>query len=247
MWLLAAVATPGVMFSGSQMFAYAHMRAMGRARAIGPHAARQRRRSTSTSSWRGRPGHDDGVELADAGSARCAGAGPSAGHLARAGARRGCWRCSSSSACSSSPCRCRPAIAFTFVTVGAREHLLVSRHACIGTSSAPRAGRRILCSSLLVNMQLMLAALFGPRRDAVRRRCRCRSRRLLGMIVALGVDRRLRAARCCRRIATAARGVMWNPAAWFVGVYRWIAGDSREVFAVLAARGALAGVAHHRG
>ena len=35
---------------------------------------------------------------------------------------------------------------------------------------------------------------------------------------------------------------MWNPAAWFAGIYRWIAGDPRPIFAVLAARGAIAGV-----
>ena len=35
---------------------------------------------------------------------------------------------------------------------------------------------------------------------------------------------------------------MWNPAAWFVGIYRWVAGDERAVFSMLAARGALAGM-----
>jgi hypothetical protein len=32
----------------------------------------------------------------------------------------------------------------------------------------------------------------------------------------------------------------WNPAAWFVGLYRWIAGDPRPVMAILAARAAAA-------
>ncbi len=34
--------------------------------------------------------------------------------------------------------------------------------------------------------------------------------------------------------------VMWNPAAWFVGVYRWVAGDRREVFTLLATKAAVA-------
>ena len=37
-------------------------------------------------------------------------------------------------------------------------------------------------------------------------------------------------------------GILWNPAAWFVGIYRWVAGDERPVFALLAIRGAIAGV-----
>jgi len=40
----------------------------------------------------------------------------------------------------------------------------------------------------------------------------------------------------------ASASVMWNPAAWFVGVYRWIGGDERPIFSTLAARGAIAGV-----
>jgi len=36
--------------------------------------------------------------------------------------------------------------------------------------------------------------------------------------------------------------VMANPAAWFAGIYRWVMGDDRPLFAVLAWRGALAAV-----
>ena len=93
---------------------------------------------------------------------------------------------------------------------------------------------------LLVNAQLLLAALFGP--GAIKAATLpLQLAAMTGMIAGLDlvwIDHESASAHA----VDAGGGILWNPAAWFVGIYRWVAGDERPVFALLAIRGAIAGV-----
>ena len=127
-------------------------------------------------------------------------------------------------------------IAFNFVSSGADNitqfPFLVAGHivaAFLGTATVFFA---------LLNAQLLLAVVSGPRgiRAAA---LPLQLASLLGMIAAFASSQNLGHLLVD---ATAANAVLWNPLAWFLGVYRWIGGDERAVFATLAARGAIAGV-----
>ena len=127
------------------------------------------------------------------------------------------------------------AVAFTFVTVGDSSVTEVPRRI------AGHIGSTMLSAAfvffLLINVQLILAALLGPRAVAIAT-VPLQAAALAGMVGALSFTPRLADALLLEQ-PVASAWVMWNPAAWFVGVYRWVAGDGRDVFATLAgARGA---------
>jgi hypothetical protein len=129
-------------------------------------------------------------------------------------------------------------IAHPFVTVGAEDILTLPGKILGHIVSATLAGAFVFF--VLVNAQLMLAAVFGP--GAIRAATLpLQLAAMAGMIVALissgSVTNVLLA-----HATDAGGGILWNPAAWFVGIYRWISGDARPVFAMLAARGAIAGL-----
>jgi hypothetical protein len=90
----------------------------------------------------------------------------------------------------------------------------------------------------LVDLQLIAAVAFGPR--GVRALTwPLQAAALLAMVAAVSATGPMADAILAQGAATEAT-VAWNPAAWFVGVYRWVAGDVRTVFSGLAARAAWA-------
>jgi hypothetical protein len=128
------------------------------------------------------------------------------------------------------------AVAFTFVTVGpANVGEIAARIAGHMAATMLAAGFVFFA---LVDMQLLLAATLGPRAMAVATSL-LEGAALLGMVGALSFTTRLADVLLSPETAGSA-WVMWNPPAWFVGVYRWISGDDRDVYVVLALRGAIA-------
>ncbi|HEX7284061.1 MAG TPA: hypothetical protein VF239_18535 [Vicinamibacterales bacterium] len=127
-------------------------------------------------------------------------------------------------------------IAFNFVSSGA-DNITQFPFLVAGHIAAAFLGTATIFFALL-NGQLLLASLFGPRGiRAVSLPLQLAA--LLGMIAAFASSQNF------GRLlvdATAANSVLWNPLAWFLGVYRWIGGDERAVFGTLALRGAIAGV-----
>lgn len=130
------------------------------------------------------------------------------------------------------------AIAFNFVSVGAGNITEFPARVLGHIVAAVLAGGSVFF--LLLSIQLVLAAVFGPR--AIRFvTLPLQIAALLGIIAALASSEGFASA-MLEQGATAGAGVLWNPAAWFVGVYRWIGGEERAIFATLAARGALGGI-----
>jgi hypothetical protein len=127
--------------------------------------------------------------------------------------------------------------AHPFVTIGAENIAQFPTRVLGHITGATLAGAFVFF--LLVNTQLLLAALFGP--GAVGKvTLPLQLAAMVGMIAALVSSGSIASLLTARAEDGAA--LLWNPAVWFVGIYRWVSGDSRPVFALLAARGALAGV-----
>lgn len=128
------------------------------------------------------------------------------------------------------------AFAFTFVTVGDSQLLDVPARI------AGHIGATVLGAAfvffLLVCVQLLLAATFGPRAVALMT-WPLQVGAVLAVVVAVSATGRLADA-LLSPAAQADVAVMWNPAAWFVGLYRYIAGDPRVIFTALAARAVVA-------
>jgi hypothetical protein len=128
------------------------------------------------------------------------------------------------------------AVAFTFVTLGE------SSATSVLSGIAGHIAAVVLGSALvffaLIDVQLVLAAAFGPR--AVHLAAwPLQALTMVAMVGALSFTSQVADALLTANAGQDAR-VMWNPAAWFVGVYRWIAGEERVMFGVLAARGTAA-------
>ena len=131
------------------------------------------------------------------------------------------------------------AIAYNFVSVGAENITQFPGRVLGHIVAATLAGGSVFF--LLLTIQLALAALFGPR--AIRFiTLPLQLGSLLGMIAALSTSAAIVRPILIDGIA-AGPLVMWNPAAWFAGVYRWVYGDGREIFTLLALRGFAAGIA----
>ena len=234
MWMLAAIATPGVMMSGSLMFAYAHQRALGRAVQDRSMMVSQAFHVDFVMAVSGliamlvwssmTPDRRDALVL---------------GHLPITLQQQASARLLALLkffglfvAAVSVPA----GTAFTFVTLGAHE-----------VSWFPgRLAAHVVATSLgaafvfftLLNLQLLLAALGGPR--AVRFAAwPLQAAAILGLIAVFSSTERF-ALGLVRSGLDADPWVMWNPAAWFAGVYRWLANDPRDAFAMLASRGAIA-------
>jgi hypothetical protein len=128
------------------------------------------------------------------------------------------------------------AVAFTFVTAGDASLAEVGARIA-GHIAATLLGAAFVFFSL-VAAQLALAAAGGP--AAVRvATWPLQAAALVAMVGALSFTTRL-ADVLVAPDASASPWVSWNPAAWFIGMYRWLAGDPRQVFASLALRGVLA-------
>lgn len=240
-WLLALVATPGVMFSASEVFRWAHLRAMGIRR--GDPLIVDQALLTSQAF------HIDfvmavsglvtmlvwGSLTPDRRDALVLGSLPVTPREQAYGRLLALLKFFAMFIVAVAV---PTAIAFNFVSVGA-DNLLDLPGLVLGhVVAATLAGGAVFF--LLLNTQLILAALFGPR--AIRFvTLPLQLAALAGMIAALASAEGFAHA-MLRQGSDAAAGVMLNPAAWFVGVYRWVGGDERAVFATLAARGAIAGI-----
>lgn len=238
MWMLAAIATPGVMGSGTLMFAYAHQRALGATsmdRLMIVHQALHVDFVMALSGlvtmlvWSSlTPDRRDAMVL---------------GHLPVTTRQQAFARLlallkffSLFIVALSVPA----GVAFNFVTLGTQEVFWLPGRLIAHVGATALAGAFVFFS--LVNAQLLLAVVGGPR--AVRiATWPLQVAAILGLIAAIASTERF-AVGLLRFGLDASPWVAWNPAAWFTGVYRWLANDPREVFAVLASRGALAALAN---
>ena len=240
MWLLALVATPGVMASGSQIFFWAHIRAMG-SRMNDPLIV-------DRALLQSQAFHIDfvmavaglvtmivwGSLTPDRRDALVLGPLPITAREQALGRLLALMKFFAMFICAVAV---PTAIAYNFVSVGADNITEFPARVVGHIVAAVLAGGSVFF--LLLNIQLLLAAMFGPR--AIRFvTLPLQFAALLGIIAALASSEGF--ARAMLSDGAAAGGVMWNPAAWFIGVYRWIAGEEREIFATLAARGALSGI-----
>ena len=129
-------------------------------------------------------------------------------------------------------------VAHPFVTVGAEQIFELPGRILGHITAAVFAGGFVFF--LLVNAQLVLAALFGPgaiKAVTLPLQMLAMAGMILGLISSGSITNLLLA-----HANDAGGGLLWNPAAWFVGIYRWVAGDPRPVFGMLAIRGVFAGV-----
>jgi hypothetical protein len=128
------------------------------------------------------------------------------------------------------------AIAFNFVSGGAETVLRIPQLVAGHVVAVLLATGFVFF--LLLNTQLVLAALFGPR--AVRFIALPLQLASIGTVIAA-----LAWARDFGRalVGDVPDGMLWHPLAWFLGVYRWIGGDDRAIFAALAWRGVIASAA----
>jgi hypothetical protein len=125
-------------------------------------------------------------------------------------------------------------IVFTFVTLGASGLGNVLAH--VAGHIAGVVGGSAFVFFILVDLQLLVAATLGPR--AVRTLTwPLQAAALLAMVASLSMASAMADA---IRADGASRSTIlaWNPAAWFVGLYRWVAGDTRPIFSLLAGRAA---------
>jgi hypothetical protein len=238
MWMLAAIATPGVMMSGSLMFAYAHQRALGPAVLDRSMMVNQAFHVDFVMAISGvvtmlvwsslTPDRRDALVL---------------GHLPVTMREQAFARLLALLkffglfiVALSVP----TGVVFTFVTLGAQEVFWFPGRVMAHVGATVLGGAFVFFT--LVNVQLLLAALAGPR--AVRLATwPLQAAAILGLIAAIGATERFAIA-MIRFGLDAGPWVTSNPAAWFAGVYRWLANDQREVFSVLASRGAIAALAN---
>ena len=236
LWLLAFLAVPGVMFSGSQLFAYAHLRHQ-------PFEVIDRtllQRETfhidfvmgvaglvTMMIWSSlTPDRRDAHVL---GTLPITARQQALGRLLALLTFFGLFI-----AAMAVP----TGVAHPFVTVGPEQIFELPGRILGHITAAVFAGGFVFF--LLVNAQLILAALFGPgaiKAVTLPLQMLAMAGMILGLISSGSITNLLLA-----HANDAGGGLLWNPAAWFVGIYRWVAGDSRPVFGMLAIRGALAGV-----
>jgi hypothetical protein len=126
------------------------------------------------------------------------------------------------------------AVAFNFVS-GGPETIRILPQLIVGHIAAATLGAAFVFF-LLLDTQLVLAVLFGPR--AVRFIALPLQLASIGAVIAA-----LASAQDFGRslLGPGADALLWHPLAWFAGIYRWIGGDERAIFAALAMRGAAAG------
>jgi hypothetical protein len=234
MWLLAALATPGVMMSGSQYYFYAH------ARTFAPEAqdrilfvsqvfhvdfAMAVAGLVTMLVWTSlTPDRRDALVL---------------GPLPLRATEQAWARLAALTrffTIFAAAVALPTAVVFTFVTAGASDAGAMPARMAGHVSGAMLGAAFVFFA--LIGAQLVLAATWGPRAVRVAT-LPLQGMALLAMVGVLALTGRLADAMLGAEAAGNAL-VMWNPAAWFVGVYRWVAGDPREVFAVLALRAAVA-------
>jgi hypothetical protein len=228
MWLLAALATPGVMFSGSQYYFYAHARTFAPAlqdrilfvsQAFHVAFAMAMAGLMTMLVWTSiAPDRRDALVL---------GSLPvTSGEQARAKLLALVRVFTIFATAVSVP----TAVAFTFVTVGDASGAEFVRRV-VGHIGSTMLGAGFVFF-WIVAVHVLLAATWGPRAVAAAA-LPLQVAALLALVLAISMTGRLADA-LLSTTAASDSALFWNPAAWFVGIYRWIAGDGREVFATLA-------------
>ncbi len=233
-WLVALVAIPGVMMSGMQMFAWAHLRQL-------PVDVQDRALMMSQSV------HTEFVMLVaglvtmlvwssltpDRRDAQVLGPLPV---LLREQALGRLYALLKFFGLFAVAVSVPTAIVFTFVSTGAEHVMQVPQRILAHITAVTGAAGFVFFA--LINIQLVLAAVFGPR--AIKFvTLPLQLAALASMIAALALTQTFAHAMVDRGLEAGAM-VLWNPPAWFAGIYRWLMGDHRPVFAVLAGRGVLA-------
>jgi hypothetical protein len=235
-WLLAALATPGVMLSGSQYYFYAHARTFAPelqdrilfvSQTLHILFAMAVAGLVTMMVWTSlTPDRRDALVL---------GTLPlNSGEQARARLLALLRFFSMFAVAVAVP----TAVAFTFVTMGESSVVSVLARIAGHITSALLGAAWVFF--VLVAMQLAIAAAFGA--SAVRvATLPLQALALAAVVAALYLNPRVADAMLG---AEAIRDpwVMWNPPAWFVGLYRWISGDPRDVWALLASRAIAASV-----
>jgi hypothetical protein len=232
-WLVAALATPGVMFSGSQYYYYAHSRTFAPAaqdrilfvsQAFHVGFAMAVAGLVTMLVWTSlTPDRRDALVL-----------GPlplRPGEQARARLLALLRFFAMFATAVAVP----TAVAFTFVTVGSNVGEVPGRVA--GHIASTMMGAGFVFFTLL-DVQLVLAATLGSRAVALAT-LPLQAAAIVAMVGALSFTAQLSDAILDVGV-TANPLIMWNPVAWFVGVYRWCSGETRDVFATLAFRGVVA-------
>jgi hypothetical protein len=229
-WLLAGMATPGVMLSGSQYYFYAHARTFAPELQDGIVVVSQTVHIAFVMAVAGlvtmmvwtslTPDRRDALVLGTLPLQTGEQAGGRLIALLRFFAMF--------AAAAAIP----TAIAFNFVTTGQLSVVdMLARIA--GHISGAMLGAAFVFFAL-VALQLLLVATMGP--WAVRAATwPLQGLALAGMVAALYLSPRVADA-VLGGDATRTAWVLWNPPAWFVGLYRWISGDHREIFGLLAVR-----------
>lgn len=130
------------------------------------------------------------------------------------------------------------AVVFTFVTVGDDMPIgqVVAR--ITGHTVATFGGAAFVFFGLLCT-QVLVAATLGPHTVAIAA-VPLQVAALLAMVATVVLTPRLADALVTEAPTST---ILLNPTAWFVGVYRWIAGHSEPVYGTLAVRAAVATVA----
>lgn len=123
-------------------------------------------------------------------------------------------------------------VVFTLVTVGEQTPVSgVAAH--IAGHVAATFGGATFVFFTLVGAQVVIAATLGPRAVAIATvPLQCAA--LLGMVATFLLAPSL--ADGLSADVVASRVIALNPAAWFVGVYRWVAGSSEPAYLALALR-----------
>jgi hypothetical protein len=128
-------------------------------------------------------------------------------------------------------------VAFTVFSRGLSDLLMAPRYIAAHLAATGLGAAFVFYA--LVNLQLVLAAVFGPR--AVKfATLPLQVGAVAGVVAALGLGDAIASGVSAAVDGPAPASLMWNPAAWFVGLYRYAGGDDRPVFAMLAQRAAIA-------
>jgi hypothetical protein len=239
-WLLALVATPGVMFSGSELFRWAHLRAMG-VRLDDPLVVDSALISSQAF-------HLDfvmavsgivtmmvwGSLTPDRRDALVLGTLPITHREQAYGRLLALLKFFALFIVAVSV---PTALAFNFVSMGPSSIFEFPARVLAHVAAATLAGGTVFFS--LLTAQLVLAAIFGPR--AIRFvTLPLQLAALAGIVLALASTEGF--ARAMLREGADTSALRWNPAAWFAGTYRWLYGDDRAIFTALAMRGLAAGL-----
>jgi hypothetical protein len=233
-WLVAAAATPGVMVSASQYYTYAHARAfspeaLDRLLFLGQafHVAFAMALAAAIAMlvWTSlTPDRRDALVLGplpvtDGEQAR--------GRLIAVGGLFALFVVAAAV----------PAgVTFTLVTMGGPETAGVMTRVAAHVSTVTLGAAFVFFG--LVSLQLALAAVAGPRGVAAASWV-LQAAAIVAVVSAVSFTSRLGDALLAGD-AAGRLAVAGNPVAWFTGLYRWLSGDTTDLFAMLAARGVAA-------